>query len=352
MLPYEVDSPGYIEFPGTTGNYLSVPDDPTLDITPDLCVVAKIAPDDWTPGSSAGVIVAKNVPVDGQRSWVWMLGTSGALSFSFSGNGTTAGSATAISAVLGFEDGSAEWIAVTLDGGGAGEAVVRFWKSPDNVTWTLITQVATGITISSLFNTTAPLTIGAHNNGLSECFKGKIYDLSVRNGIGTNGEVGGTEVFRFDASTDLAGVPWSGTSLKPSVGPVVTLNRKVSAADQGYIHLPGTVGNYMDTPDVANLDITGAITFVFRARVTDQTPVKLGMGLLSKATPTTQLSYWITLTPRATRCMSVLTAMVRTGCGLLIPGHWRTTPGYGTALPSTSFQPVGQFATGTRRSTR
>ena len=262
---------GYVTLPGTAGNYLSMTLGQSPVVSPDICVVAKIAAVDWTP-ATAGVIAAKNNPVNGQRSWLFQLGTSGALTFTWSADGTAVG--TANSAALGFANGSTQWVAVTFDhdGGPGAVAQTRFWKSTDGSAWTNVSDVNAGATVAGLFNNTSvPLTIGAHNGGANEPFAGTIHRLSIRSGVGASNTVGGTEVLLFDAPSDLHGIS---PALIPTLG-----GFSISSGQTLFINRSGTPS----TTFSPTTTVTDKVMFLTDTPVLPPVLMRAGDGIIPLA---------------------------------------------------------------------
>jgi hypothetical protein len=184
--------------PGSSGNYVSCPDAAGLDITGDICIVAKVALDDWTPGA-ATVIVGKR---DGgtTKSYQFYVDTSGnlALMWSTDGSAETADTSTT---PTGASNGTALWVAATLDvNNGASGYSVRFWTGSDGETWTQLGATVVGGSTTSIFASTSPLEIGSIVGGTALNLAGKVYSVSVRTGIGAAGIVGGTQVAYYDAN--------------------------------------------------------------------------------------------------------------------------------------------------------
>lgn len=218
--------PGYVQFPGTSGNRLVIADSAELDITGDICIVARVALDDWSPPSAADTIVSKrNSSITGAYRFD-VVSPTGPLRFIWSPDGTDASLVAKNSSVpTGIPDGSFKWVAVTFDvDNGAGGNSVRFWLSDDGVTWTQLGATITTAGVTSIAATTASLEIGTTTNGVNNFLHGKVSYVSIRNGIGVGGTVGGSEVFRFDAETDLAVDP-AVTSFPAFTGQTILVQR-------------------------------------------------------------------------------------------------------------------------------
>jgi hypothetical protein len=217
----------YVEFTGTAANYLSTPDAAPLDITGDLTVVARVAMDDWSP-AAIRVIGAKYHTGTPNRAWYFQVSTTGTLGVVWSTDGTATLSAISTANLASLADGAWKWVAFTLDvENGASGRSTRFWTSDDGESWTQLGNTVTQAGVTSIFNSSAILEVGSRISG-SDSFTGKISHFSVRDGIGASGQVGGTEVFRFDAQEDFYMKESTITSFTASSGQTVTITKSVS----------------------------------------------------------------------------------------------------------------------------
>ncbi|KJK44439.1 hypothetical protein UK23_29510 [Lentzea aerocolonigenes] len=203
------DSDGefYISLPGSSGNTVTTPDAAALDITGDLDIRAKIAPNDWTPAAD-GYIVSKYTVTGNQRSYALVLTTTGTLILQFSADGVTGISKTSTANLASLANGAQKWVRATLDvDNGASGYDVKFYTSDDGSTWTQLGATITTATATSVFAGTAVLEIGSRNAGTSDFFAGKVYEVDVKSGIG------GTSVAHpipnVSGLTDATGRVWT-----------------------------------------------------------------------------------------------------------------------------------------------
>jgi hypothetical protein len=189
--------------PGTSGNYVSCPDAAGLDIVGDICVVAKVALDDWTP-ADYNTIAAKSVSSGDQISWSLRIAPGGLPQFFTTSSGNAATIALfQSSAAPAVSDTGTLWIAITVDvDNGASGCDGRFWTSSDGETWTQLGATQTGGSTISVFSSTSAVEIGSRDVGTVDLFVGRVHNVSVRSGIGASGVVGGSEVLNYSA--DLA----------------------------------------------------------------------------------------------------------------------------------------------------
>lgn len=250
-------------FDGISGTYESVPDAPEFDITGDMCIVAKVALDDWTPGAS-GSILGKLIPVGNQRSYVFgVLASTGRLFFqAFDGTNITINQQ---SADPEFVDGSSQWVAVTVDvDDGAGNHVLTWWVGGTGAVpvWS-INQVDTVIGPNPTIHAgTAPLEIGSYNLGTVTPFDGDILYVALFDGIGDGSAPGlGTKVFERN-QVDLARANTIGVadseSYPSASGHTVTRNGGVTYTGLAPMVIPAD-----DSAILGGLFVVGNQTGVF-----------------------------------------------------------------------------------------
>jgi len=224
---------GHFTVPAAVNNYLSTP---TLNATSSMCIVARIRPTSW---NATRTIVSKWRT--GALSWAFRtLGLGGgALQFFTSVDGA----ATTINVSSGSGTTAAfpidwKWVAVTFtgnDGVGGGNIVTKFWTSDTGSAWTQVGATNTIANITTIFNSASLIDIGAIDAGLQQNLGGDIQHLSIRSGTGTSGNVGGTEIFRFDG---VQGAGVGSTSFVANTGQTVTINR--AASDPKTVVVPNT----------------------------------------------------------------------------------------------------------------
>lgn len=195
------------------GIYASALDSLALSITGDIDISAKAAARDWTPGGDQA-FAAKWAGT--QRSWAFIINSSGQLALAISTTGADAISG-ASSVATGVADDGVTWVRVTRV---ASSGVTTFYTSADGITWT---QLGTTVVVSagsSIFDSTTPLNIGANADGAERAFNGSIYRVQIRSGVG--GPIA------FDA--DFTVQPEGTTSFTEysANGATVTVNGRVS----------------------------------------------------------------------------------------------------------------------------
>lgn len=168
-------------FTGATGNFLSTPDSASLAVAGDLDVRAKAALTSWSPASVRDFF--GQYGVSGQRSFSLRIAAGGLLSLRWSPDGSTALSATA-TAATGLVDGATSWVRATLDvDDGAGNRVVRFYRSSDGTAWTQIGDPVTTAGVTSVSSApTIAFELGSSAGGASP-LSGSLIAALVLDGI-------------------------------------------------------------------------------------------------------------------------------------------------------------------------
>lgn len=243
--------------PGTVGNWLSVPDAPALNLTGDIDIRVRLAPDRWSSGAirclaSKDIIPGQSAP----RSWILRLDTTGKINLlvSTSGVGHIAGTSTAGPALA---DGAAAWIRAVRS---ATSGLMAFYWAADSAgepaTWTAVGTASPGT--GALTNGAWPVTIGARQDGASEPFAGRIQRIIIRDAA--------TNVIVADVGeSDLTGDVDNAGTFTARVGGGVTV-RQAAGVDVirpgPTIPAPAAVQNWLFSGRVAGWErgADGAVT--------------------------------------------------------------------------------------------
>lgn len=180
--------------PGTAGNSASTPS-MAASLTGDLDARIKLSLDAVPPVAN-GEMICMQETAGNQRCFVFRVLLSGFLNYISSANGTANTINVNSTAALSSVAGQVAWAKVTHDvDNGAGGNDVKFWTSPDNVTWTQLgaTVTTAGTTVINPAST-APLRIGIGDAGNTNPLLGYVYYAELRNGIG------GPVIATFDAT--------------------------------------------------------------------------------------------------------------------------------------------------------
>ena len=285
----------HLYLPGVNGNYVSIPNNPSLNTTGDIELVARVSLGVWIPPSITASLICKGGSGTTLSFRLDIGVTSGRPQFIYSTDGTTALTRTA-TATPAFTNGVAYWLKATMDvDNGSGSNVVTFYTAPDSSTepsggaWTPLGTAVTTAGVTSIFSSTSSLEIGSRNNGANGVLDGKFYRAIVRDGIAgtvvvdvdfTTGITSGNQVsVPFTPSTLSAGSAGYSPQYISNLGTggralVARLGSTPSAGTddpvllpwtgENHLYVPGTNGNWPFINDNAVLDILGDIELVCR----------------------------------------------------------------------------------------
>jgi hypothetical protein len=283
-MAHSTSAENYVYLSGASGNYMSVADNPPLDITTDLDLQVQVALDDWTPAANSALLYKWDNAGSSAAYGLRVNATTGRLILLWTENGSTVKSATSsVSPTV--TDGSTLWVRATLDvDNGAGGNDVIFYTSTNGTTWTQLGTTVTTAGVTSIFSGTGQVEIGGFAGGLSPS-KGKFFRAIIKNGID------GTIVLDADAS--VITLPSQTTFVdRSSNAYTVTINKSgvgTFVSTGNYLYLPGVTSNYASAPDAAALDITGDLDLRVKVALDDWTPSTANTLLGKWATG--QLSY-------------------------------------------------------------
>jgi hypothetical protein len=220
------------------------------------------------------------VSTGNQRSWRFYVSTAGAIGLTASANGTAVTSVT-VTPTVAMTDAAWVWLRMRLDltdGANSVATLETAADTGDNVepsSWTA-NGTNTGVIIAGVFDSTAPLEIGAFASGISERLSGRVGRCIVRSGFA------GTVVADFNADdcygdgyTHTDGYRWtlglpkiydrSGNNHPPAVFGAGSNQPKWLPWDgTPSVYLPGLSGNYVSAPTSMAYNISGDMEIVVR----------------------------------------------------------------------------------------
>lgn len=195
--------PGGLVLPDLAGSHATTPSVAALNVPGDIDIRAVIAFPDYSDGATQAII-AKYVTSGDQRSFQFRVGATGTLQFVFSTNGTGGNTATSTTTVYNEGKADGQLIAVRVTRASATGAIT-FYTGNDPVlqpdSWEPMGAVVTGNT-GAIFASTAPLEVGATNNGANDRALGTVVMAQVRSGIG--GTIVGNPNFANNATGTLS----------------------------------------------------------------------------------------------------------------------------------------------------
>jgi hypothetical protein len=252
--PYKVFQLGDdgLVLPGTAGNYASTPDTSVLDIVGDIDLRADVVMTDWTPANNSTLVSKRGAA--GQRSYLFQVQTTGVLSLTWSTDGTAQITDTSTVAPT-VTDGARLAVRVTLDvNNGAAGHTTTFYTAPTITgTWTQLGSTVITAGTTSIFNSTAPVEVGAFNGGASDLLAGTMNVVEVRDGLA------GTVV----ANPDFTAQPSGRTSFADAAGRTWTVN--------GTARIVG--GEYMGRLDWSSCVLAASLNTTATSTTTTTTPL-------------------------------------------------------------------------------
>ena len=154
----------YAYMPGVWSHYLSTPDAPALDLTSVVDVRIEITPDSWRPDLATILASKRQWSTDADAdSWSFMVRPTGQLRFRWTADGTTGLGSNSTEAVPAISGRLA--VRAVFDGA-ATPYECTFYTAPTiDGPWTQLGDVIIGSGTSTVFAGTAPVRIGAADDG-------------------------------------------------------------------------------------------------------------------------------------------------------------------------------------------
>ncbi len=228
--------------------YAWTADKAVLDITGDLDIRIELEPDAWQLGSAGHALAGKYDTTGNQRSWAWVIQPSGVMRLYWTTDGATSpltAGTYADSTVAVTETGRvALRVTIDVNNGAAGRDITFYTSDSITGTWTQLGSTVTQAGTTSIFSSSAWLTIGAIVNqstlqlsfltiaaaGYILPLAGRVYRMQVRSGIG------GTLVADMNATVQAEGATsWSDGLGTPNTWTVAGDGAEITVADyRGY----------------------------------------------------------------------------------------------------------------------
>lgn len=166
----------YLNLPGT--GYAGMADSVPTSITSDIDLRVKVAMTDWTPAATSDLLTKSNTSGN-NCGYVFTLNTDGTLSLGLSSTGISIVATTTSSAATGVADGAIKWVRVTMT---TADMVVKFYTSDDGSSWSQLGTDRSTI-LSSIYDNTAGVKIGARDAGSTNVATGKFYRAQIYSGV-------------------------------------------------------------------------------------------------------------------------------------------------------------------------
>ena len=251
--PHNLKDAGYLELPGTSGDYASAPDSAALSVTGDIDIQMRVSLDDWTPAGK-NTFVSKWVTGGNQRSYWFKITTEGKPELQWSTTGSSSVRTATSTAAVSATDGDIEWVRVKLDvDTGDGNLSITFYTGGSGITPTWV-QLGSAILqggTSSIFDGTALLEVGSAL-GSVEMLAGKVYRVRIYEDLTET-----SEVFDADFSDVSTHNPDHGSIVENANSAVVTVFTTTAAAAATRV-----VESISRAFPAARVAMTGLCTFI------------------------------------------------------------------------------------------
>ncbi len=241
-----------LDLPGTSGDFAHTPDTVTVSIEGDLEIICHMTLDQVDSGNHEALVAKWNTSGD-QRSFIFRRAAAGNLRILTSvdgiANSLEIGSSVDLSTVV--SDLESTNVRVTMDvDDGAGNNVVKFYTSTDGISWIQLGVTKTTAGVTSIFDSTALVTIGATlDDGSNQMLSGTIHSAQIY-----------ADPFR------------TSRHLVADFNPF----RDAEAGDK-VLDLPGATGDYVSTSDSAAVSVTDDIQIDVHVTMDDWTPPAVAM---------------------------------------------------------------------------
>lgn len=177
--PY--DGEAYLWLPGKNHTHATLADAPALAITGDIDIRAKLYREIWGTGTDV-CIVSKEASTN-TRSYRFSVTSTGFLHVMLSPDGSNGSNIALSSQAIPFMNGQAGWVRVTWR---QSDGRVQFFSSQNGIEWTQL-GIDQSLSIASIYSSDSVLRLGARLSGAQDMFSGRVYRVSIQNGI--NGAV-------------------------------------------------------------------------------------------------------------------------------------------------------------------
>jgi len=179
--------PDGVPLTGASGSYIRCPDSAALSFSNDIEVVMLVKPTDWSAVANQ-TLCGKYVATGNQRSWRMYSSTTGSIVTSASVDGTAVTSVSVVPSVA-LTDNTWTWLRIRLDLTNGSNSVATLETAADvgfnaePSSWTA-NGTSTGTVVASVFDSSAPLELGAFSAGTSERLTGRVRRFVLRSGFG------------------------------------------------------------------------------------------------------------------------------------------------------------------------
>lgn len=162
------------------GSRATTPDVAALDIVGDIDIRWHGYRDSW---GVAADLMSKWSTTGNQRSWLLRAEASGLLTFFWTTDGVTVNTANGQTPIPPSAGEIAVRVTVDVNNGAAGRTITFYWSDSPTGTWVQLGDPVVQAGVTSIFNSTSPLTLGRTPTSVAANTPQRVYGWSVRNGI-------------------------------------------------------------------------------------------------------------------------------------------------------------------------
>lgn len=313
----------------TNTDRASTPDNAALSITGDMDIRLDVAPDSWLGDGNLTELMGKWEAIGDQRSWALYVWTDGRLTFWWSEDGINVKQVLPSVAVpAGPGQRKAVRVTLDVDNGAAGSTATFYTADTLAGPWTQLGDPVVTAGVTSVFDSTAPVDVGAVRTLGFPDATGRFYGAEIRNGI--NGTLVASPDFTTQepataSFTDSAGRVWT------VEGDAVITNRKT--------RMRGEIPAWPPQRDMSGNDIYTPLAPAGILRRLGQGTKALDSSLRRRIPSYSPLAYWPMEEGESATQASSPTAGVQPLT--LSPANWAAED----SLPSSS--PLPQINSGT-----
>jgi hypothetical protein len=175
---YVLAGANYLLLDGAAAN-ITTPDSAALSITSDIELQWDGILDDWT----AKTDLISKYGAAGQRSFALQVQTDGTIALLWSADGTNLLSATSTQAVPTSTGRLAIKVTLDVNNGAAGKTTTFYTADSISGTWVQFGDPVTAATTTSIFDSTAVVTIGKNSNTSASATVQRVFEARIYNGI-------------------------------------------------------------------------------------------------------------------------------------------------------------------------
>ena len=172
-----IDGDGYLYLSGVSGNHASIPNESSFNLGTQLEIRCKVTCKNWTPGTNQLLVAKSSSYSTSLTSFYLELSSNGKLSIIYNDGSNVDFAPSTV--VTGISDGSTKWIKATLNTNQSGSAVINYYLSDDNISYTQLGATVTKTARGDIHDTVHPITIGHGTNNFGGVLLGAVHQVQI-----------------------------------------------------------------------------------------------------------------------------------------------------------------------------